>query len=95
MAKSYTIGAQTVLRLIAKPLATGISVFVNGGAATYTYDSTTGLVTFSSPPATGQVITWTGQFDTPVRFGADVLDYALGMDGLYEVASIPLIEIRI
>jgi uncharacterized protein (TIGR02217 family) len=95
MAKSYTIGSQTVLRLIAKPLATGIAVFVNGGAASYTYDPTTGLVTFSTAPSTGQVITWTGQFDTPVRFGADVLEYGLIADGLYEVQSIPLMEIRI
>jgi uncharacterized protein (TIGR02217 family) len=95
MAKSYTIGTQVILRLISKPLATGIAFQDNGGTVTPSYDSTTGLVTFGSPPATGHVLTWTGQFDTPVIFGIDMLEYALDPGGLYDVQSIPLTEIPI
>jgi uncharacterized protein (TIGR02217 family) len=97
MAKSYTIGTQAILRLIAKPVSGSITVFDNGGtpSGSVTVDPTTGLVTFGTPPSTGHVMTWAGQFDTPVRFGADILEYALDPAGLYDVQSIPLIEIRI
>lgn len=100
MTKSYTIGTQVILRLIAKPIVSpAIQIYVNGVLQTvtvnYTIDTTTGLVTFTSAPGSGQTLTWTGQFDVPVRFGADILEYALDEGGLYDVQSIPLIEIRI
>jgi uncharacterized protein (TIGR02217 family) len=98
MAKSYTMGAQSVLRQIRKPLATGIAVYDNASLlvnpTNYTYDSTTGLVTFVVAPTTGHTITWTGQFDIPVRFATDLIEWALAPDGLYDIASIPLIEDR-
>jgi uncharacterized protein (TIGR02217 family) len=100
MVKSYTIGTQIVPRLIAKPVVSpAIQIYVNGVlqvvTTNYTIDTTTGLVTFTSAPGSGQTLTWTGQFDTPVRFGADMLEYALDSGGLYDVQSIPLVEIRI
>jgi uncharacterized protein (TIGR02217 family) len=96
MAKAYTMGSVTQLRLIAKPVASpAIQVFDNGSLVTPTVDTTTGLVTFVSAPVTGHTLTWTGQFDVPVRFAADMLDWALDQGGLYVLQSIPLIEIRI
>jgi uncharacterized protein (TIGR02217 family) len=100
MVKSYTMGTQVIPRLISKPIVSpAIQIYVNGVLQTvtvnYTIDTTTGLVTFTSAPGGGQTITWTGQFDTPVRFAADILEYALDDGGLYDVQSIPLVEIRI
>lgn len=98
MVKSYTIGMQVVLRLIAKPIVSpAIQIYVNSvlQGSGYVLDTTTGLITFTTAPASGQTLTWTGQFDTPVRFGVDMLEYALEDAGLYDVHSIPLVEIRI
>src|SRR4029077_9126003 len=35
--------------------------------------SSSGLVTFASPPATDAALTWSGEFDVPVRFDTDTL----------------------
>lgn len=97
MAKNYTIGAVTQQRAIYKPVASpAIQVYDNAVLGSPTVDTTTGLVTFGSAPATGHALTWTGQFDIPVRFAADMLEWALEGDGaLYVLQSIPLVEIRI
>lgn len=95
MAKSYTIGTQVILRLIAKPVSGAISFFDNGSPTSPTLDTTTGIATFASAPASGHTLTWTGQFDVPVRFAADILEYVMDTGGLYDVQTIPLIEVRI
>lgn len=95
MAKSYTMGAVTVLRAIYKPVASpAVQVFDNGSPVSPTVDTTAGTATFGSPPTNGHTLTWTGQFDIPVRFAADMVDWAF--DGaMYTLQSIPLIEVRI
>jgi uncharacterized protein (TIGR02217 family) len=96
LAKNYTIGAVTMQRAIYKPITSpAIQVFDNGSPVSPSVDTTTGLVTFSPAPSSGHTLTWTGNFDIPVRFAVDLLDYALDPAGLYVVQSIPLIEIRI
>jgi uncharacterized protein (TIGR02217 family) len=95
MAKSYTMGAVTQLRQIQKPVSATVAVFDNGSPVSPTVDYTTGKVTFGSPPTSGHTLTWTGQFDIPVRFALDMLDWALDQGGLYVIQTIPLVEIRI
>lgn len=65
---------------IVKPVAGGltydtrpnsVTIYKNGVAATATVSSTTGIVTFPTAPAAGVVLTWTGSYDLPVRFGTD------------------------
>lgn len=50
----------------------GVPAFVvkkNGVLTTaYTVDNTTGKITFTTAPAAGVVVTWSGEFDTPMRF---------------------------
>lgn len=50
----------------------GVPAFVvkkNGVTTTaYTVDNTTGKITFTTAPAAGVVVTWSGEFDTPMRF---------------------------
>ena len=61
----------------------------------YSIDATTGIVTFVSQPSVGAPLTWTGEFDVPVRFGADTP--TMGPDGsgaMYDWAQLSLIEIR-
>lgn len=47
-----------------------IHIYVNGVLQTsgVTVDSTTGVVTFTTAPATGLVIDWSGEFDVPASF---------------------------
>lgn len=45
-------------------------------------------------PSTSDTLTWTGNFDTPVRFDADEFAPQMGTDGLYLFQSLPIIEIR-
>jgi len=73
--KTYTIGVNSYIRRIFKPIATGLVVKVNGVTQTltthYTVDTTTGAITFVSPPTSTHPITVTCEFDVPVRFDTD------------------------
>jgi uncharacterized protein (TIGR02217 family) len=57
-------------------------------------DAATGLVTFSTPPAAGQVITASFQFDVPVRFDVDRLAASLDAYGIHSWHEIALVEVR-
>lgn len=52
-------------------------VFVNGVAATATFNNRTGVVTFAAPPANDAVLTWSGYFDVWVRFAHDDLPFSI------------------
>ena len=58
-----------------------------------TIDTTTGLVTLDSPPASAAAITAGFEFDTPVRFDTDSLAINLSNFAAGEIPSIPLVEI--
>jgi len=101
MVKNYPAGALTDQRLIRKPISGTCAFFDNASPVTpASVDYTTGLVTFSSTPVTGHALTWTGQFDVPVRFDVDKMKYELvdrqGPTGdlLIRWPTIPIIEIR-
>jgi uncharacterized protein (TIGR02217 family) len=100
--KSYTSGGETSMRKISKPVA-GIKIYNDGmldsGA---TVDLTSGIVVPSSSIGT---LTWTGEFDTPVRFAVDQLKTEfIGVTGAGGAAnvkdvylhllSLPIVEIR-
>lgn len=73
--KTYTTGVNSYIRRIFKPIGTGFVVKVNGVVQTltthYTIDTTTGTITFVTPPGAALPITVTGEFDVPVRFDTD------------------------
>lgn len=64
----------------------------------WTVDNATGVVTFSSPPASGVVVKAGFQFHVPVRFEADRLDIDLGYfapgQGSGSAPDIGLLEVR-
>lgn len=65
-----TPGSRTYVREIYLPRS-GIVVKVNNSTQTITTHYTigsTGLITFVTPPGTGEAVTVTGEFDVPVRF---------------------------
>jgi uncharacterized protein (TIGR02217 family) len=103
MQKVYTSGTETNSRIITKPVGATIQIYVNGYEVMsgfspgYTLDEETGIIYFDDDP--DGVVTWSGEFDVPVRFDTDTLRWRVvdrGSDGLlYQVESLPLVEIRI
>lgn len=55
--------------------------------------STSGVVTFTSAPANGKQLTWTGVFDVPVRFDTDQLPVVMNEADLTALSSIPIKEV--
>lgn len=99
MYKNYPTGALTDQRPIRKPISGTCAFFDNGSPVSPTVDYTTGLVTFGSPPVTAHALTWTGQFDVPMRFDIDEMKYRIvnrqgNGELLVDWLSIPLIEDR-
>jgi uncharacterized protein (TIGR02217 family) len=96
LVKRYASGAQTWVRTITKPVVGSVMIALAGTpqATGWSVDVATGLVTFSSAPASGVTITAGFAFDVPVRFATDTLDVTLDLERLGSVTSIPLVEIR-
>ncbi|MFN4355966.1 TIGR02217 family protein [Parvibaculum sp.] len=99
LVKTYASGGASYTREIAKPVAGSIRIAVAGApmeeGAGFTAGHTTGLVTFTSPPAPGAAVTAGFEFDVPVRFDTDFLDINLAAFEAGSVPDIPVIEIRI
>jgi uncharacterized protein (TIGR02217 family) len=68
--KTYANGGFSTVRDITKPVSGTVTVFVNGVAKAGTLDTTTGRFTPTSAWS-GGTLTWTGEFDVPVRFATD------------------------
>jgi len=100
MKKVYTSGALTDTRIITKPVAATVNVYVNGVIQVlntdYTFNATTGVVTFlGSPPDNMDTLTWAGQFDVPCRFDIDEMRGTPNDGGLWTWETIPIVEIRV
>lgn len=96
LTKTYASGAQSWARAIIKPVAGTVTVSLNGVAqgSGWSVNTTTGIVTFVAPPATGAVIRAGFDFDVPVRFDTDELPVTLDIERTGSIPSIPLIEVR-
>lgn len=96
LTKAYPFGALTLNRIIKKPVAGTVKVFANGVEIASTVDTTTGIVTFAA--AEDDVITWSGEFDIPVRFENDRLDVDPAVkvgDDFALSADVGLVEVRL
>ena len=96
LVKAYTSGAQSWARAITKPVSGSVLVAVNGvgQASGWSIDTATGIVSFTTAPASGAAITAGFEYDVPVRFDTDQLDVTMDIERLGSIASIPLIEVR-
>jgi uncharacterized protein (TIGR02217 family) len=94
----YGISSLTLEYIIKKPVPNTVIVAINNNIKTinvdYVVDTTTGIVTFTTIPSVGDVLTWGGEFDLPCRFDVDELQISLDF---FEHGStnIPLIEVRL
>lgn len=98
--KTYSSGAVSYARPIKKPVTSSVKIYIGGVLKTlttdYSLDSSTGIVTFIAAPSSA--VTWTGEFDVPVRFDTDQLDVTLetlsAQGILSNAARIPIVELR-
>lgn len=98
LVKTYTQGANSRQRDIKKPVSGTVVVAIDGTPQTasplgWSVDTATGVITFSTAPTNGQVVTAGFEFDVPCRFESDQIaarwdDYQLMS------ADVGLIEIR-
>jgi uncharacterized protein (TIGR02217 family) len=97
--KQYDSGGVSYLRVIKKPVAGSVLVAVAGVAKAeggdYSLDETTGIVSLSVAPQTGEAVTAGFVFDTPVRFDTDELRINLAAFKAGDIPSIPLIEVLV
>jgi uncharacterized protein (TIGR02217 family) len=75
--KQYQTQAEGYARKIVKPVASTVQVRANGTLVAGSVDDTTGLFTPSGAWAVGATLTWSGEFDVPVRFNTDQLPFTL------------------
>jgi uncharacterized protein (TIGR02217 family) len=95
--KTYISGDLTDVRIINKPVENSVLIYFGGVLQNdgYNIDYTTGIVSFTSPPANGAIIKADYEFDVWVRFETDQLSARLDDYGVYSWNEIPLVEVRV
>lgn len=94
--KTYADPVASVVRDITKPVAGAVRVAVANvelAASAFSVDASTGLVTLTTPPAAGAVVSAGFLFDTPVRFDADRLEVVMETSAVGRLSPLPLIEV--
>jgi len=95
--KKYGSGFAPYERPISKPVAGSVRIALGGTelalGAGLACDTTTGRVTFATPPPPGVPVTAGFAFDVPVRFDTDELEFDLSAFDAGAIPAIPLIEI--
>lgn len=95
LVRVYSFGPETFLREITKPVDDpDFEVRVNGVPTAVTVDFLTGKVTFGVAPSAGNILSWVGNFDVPVRFELDELNIALAWEEVGDIPSIVLREVN-
>src|SRR5690606_7617012 len=97
LSKTYAFGPVSYQRLIHKPVTGTVVIYEDGVELAATGDYATGIATFTAPP--GSNGTWDGEFDIPVRFVSDRLDYdpvVRRQSGRFVLSSdVDLVEVRL
>lgn len=73
LSKHYVFGPDGYERPIYKPVSGTVTVYQNNVAKPGTLDTATGLFVPTTAWTEGAVLTWSGEFDVPVRFETDSL----------------------
>jgi uncharacterized protein (TIGR02217 family) len=97
LVKLYSSGSVAVSRDITKPVAGTVDIYVDAvlQSSGVSVDTTTGIVTFDTAPADGDIISADFEFDVPVRFDTDEMSISMDSFDVGNWSSIPLIEVRI
>lgn len=97
LVKNYVSGVGGYARSIRKPVAGTVKVALDDVNQTsgWSVDTTTGIVTFTSAPGNGVVVSAGYEFDVPVRFDADSLSISIDAFNHGSIPSIAIKEIRV
>lgn len=97
LVKRYEDAGEEYVRPITKPVIGTVVVSLDDVSQPtgWTLDSTTGIITFASAPASGVVVKAGFEFDVPARFGADELSISLDAFEAGTLPTIDVIEIRV
>lgn len=97
LSKTYRSGGATDVRLITKPVAGTVKLYVNGTLQNtgVTVNHANGIVQFAAAPASGALLSVDFEFDVPVRFDTDTLSASLDAYGVHSWLDIPLVEVRV
>ncbi len=99
LTKTYRSGDVSYTRPIHKPVAGSVRVGVGAAqgfeGADFSVDTTTGVVTFNTPPGLGAPITAGFEFDVPVRFDTDQIQTSVASFQAGDVPNIPIVEVRV
>lgn len=77
LVKTYTFGPRTKTRTITKPVTATVVVYQNGVPKAGTVNGLTGLFTPTTAWTPAAVITADFEFDVPVRFATDEIEFVL------------------
>lgn len=97
LTKTYTRGPETYVRNIFHPVISTVVVTVDNAppASSFSVDRLTGIVTFDTAPASGEVVRAGYLYDVEVRFESDeAFDGIVRTFGLGGFADITLMEVR-
>ena len=64
------------------------------GSPTLAFTESNGIITFTTPPAIGAVLTWSGTFYFRCRFKSDTLDFKKFMYQFWELKKIDFVSIK-
>lgn len=98
--KTYTVGAQSHVRTIVKPVSGTVLVAVAGAGKTlgvhFNVNTATGVITFTGGniPTLGQAVTAGFEFDVPVRYDTDYLNSNWQAFRHHNAPNIPIVETR-
>lgn len=97
--KTYLSGTASYIRPIAKPVAGTVIVAIANDPKVegleFSVDATAGIVSFTTPPDIGALITAGYEFDVPVRFDADVIQTSIASFRAGDVPNVPIVEVRV
>ena len=92
--KRYGQGDAVQLRRITRPRPGSVLISVDGALVSGWVLDPAGVITFTTPPATGKAVRAGFLFDVPVRFTEDRLEISGAAFAAGEAPSVPIIEIR-
>lgn len=96
LTKHYVFGPDSYDRPIYKPVAGTVTVYQDGTIKPGTLDTTTGLFTPTTAWSTNATLTWSGEFDVPVRFDSDNMPVTIdnaNRNGYIYNGEVSLVEI--
>ena len=97
--KRYLSGSQDYYRPIAKPVTGTVLVAIADDpkveGVEFTVNAATGVVTFTTPPDIGALVTAGFEFDVPVRFETDRIAVSVASYNAGEVPDVPVVEVRL